>query len=181
MPLFHVEQFVGIVLGQPRPVIKSRINQLSLWKLLPDVPRGTLLGALRARVAGFTLNVSAYVLASLATRCRVPCSRLGDSFVPCGTMRASPLSHPLALALLNFSTARTIVPRETSCIPDPPLLDFRWRGFRGSNHRGCQPKRWGRKDHHGGESLSLSRRSRSADTPCGLRFPSQHNGRRRLR
>src|SRR5262249_41273231 len=71
---------------------------------------------------------------------------------------------------------RQIVPRETSCNRNHPLLDFRWRGLLGANHRGGKSERWGRKNDHSSQSFCMSRHRRSCYTACRLRFSSQRNG-----
>src|ERR1700751_4937732 len=88
--------------------------------------------------------------------------------VPRGTMiylSFTTVAPQVAIENLQVFHRPLIVPRETSCIPCPRLLDFRWRGFRGPNHRGCQPKRRSREDNYGGESIGLSRCSRPAHSP----------------
>src|SRR5215472_5374650 len=65
---------------------------------------------------------------------------------------------------LGFLRVRRFVPRETSCNSSSPLLDFRSRGLRGATHRDCQPKGWGRKNNHGGQSLGVSSRRSPANT-----------------
>ena len=75
-------------------------------------------------------------------------SRRQDLYVPRGTT---------LWVLCPISTAKDSVPRETSCILDMALLNFRSRETVGSNHRDCEPKRRSWQDNHGGELGRLSR------------------------